>query len=67
VLNAFPSIVLVGCVPQAFITNCSYLVPAFVSPIQPLLIIWAIQNAIERVWTDETLGGKNRLKVDFSD
>jgi hypothetical protein len=67
VIHAFPSIFLVGCLPQAFITNCSCLVPAFVNPIQTLLIIWAIQKAMECVWTDETLGGTNWLKVDFSD
>jgi hypothetical protein len=57
----------VGCVPQAFITNCSCLVPAFVSPIQPLLIIWAIHKAMKRVWSDETLGSKTRIKVDYPD
>jgi len=67
VIHAFPSIVLVECVPQAFITNCSCLVPAFVSPIQPLLIIWAIHKAMKRVWSDETLGSKTRIKVDYPD
>jgi hypothetical protein len=27
---------------------------------------WA-KEAMERVWTDETLGGKTRLKVDYPD
>ena len=27
---------------------------------------WA-EEAMERVWSDETLGGKTRLKVDYSD